>query len=88
MEILNICLSDIPKESVMSDKNGKKYVNIAVLSLREKDNHGNDLTVCLQQSKEAREAKEAKTYIGRGKTLVFNNQTQQPQNTQGDGLPY
>lgn len=73
MEVINICLSEIPKELIRKAK-GKSYINLVVNPLREVDNYGNDLTVYIQQSKEERERKEKVTYVGKGKTYSFENQ--------------
>lgn len=67
MYVLSICLSDIPKEKIqVSEKNGKMYVNVIVTDRREPDKFGNDATVYMSQTKEEREAKADKEYIGQG----------------------
>jgi hypothetical protein len=73
MEVLSICLTDIPKEHIKLAKNGKKYLNIVVSPRKEKDRYGQDLTVFVQQSKEARQNRADKQYIGNGKTYEFDN---------------
>lgn len=74
MEILSICVSEIPRKYFKkSEKNGKIYVNIQVNNRKEKDDYGNDLYVTVPQTKEEREAKEPKLYIGQGKTYNFDN---------------
>lgn len=70
---LSICLSDIPKERIKIANNGKKYLAITVQDLREADEYGNTHSVYATQTKEEREAKEKRTYIGRGKAVVFEN---------------
>jgi len=61
----SICVSDIPKEKVVkSEKNGKSYLNIDVWINDEKDQYGNEGSINIRQSKEEREAKEKRTYIG------------------------
>lgn len=77
---LNICLSDIPKDKIRTGSNGKKYLDITVSNLRETDDKGNTHKVAVRQSKEERENKEAVTYLGRGKEIIFNN-SPQPRNT-------
>lgn len=72
MEILKICLSDIPKEKIYtSEKTQKKYVDIVVETRKEKDVYGNDLGVTVGQTKEERENKASKVYVGSGKTFNF-----------------
>lgn len=70
---LSICLSDIPKERIKLANNGKKYLAITVQDLREADEYGNTHSVYATQTKEEREAKEKRTYIGRGKEFVFQS---------------
>lgn len=72
MEVISICLSDIPKEKIVKAANGKKYINIVVDTKREADKYGNTLNVYISQSKEEREAKENKVYVGNGKVYNFN----------------
>lgn len=97
MEVISICLSDIPKELIStSDKNGKKYINLVVAGRKEPDKLGNTLTVFINQTKEEREAKKDKIYIGSGKVFNFgNNQSTQPntqvttpQTDETDDLPF
>ena len=73
MEILNICLSDIPKlKIVKSDKNKKLYIQVLVSKRKEKDQLGNDLFVAMSKTKEERAEKDSKTnFIGSGKTYNF-----------------
>lgn len=72
MDILGICLSDIPKNRMHKASNGKIYANIVVADLKEPDRFGNDLTVFMQQPKDEREAGTAKEYIGKGKRYNFS----------------
>lgn len=43
--------------------------NIVVQSLKQKDPYGNDYTIYLEQTKEEREMKSPKIYVGKGITL-------------------
>lgn len=76
MALINcsICLSDIPKERIKLANNGKKYLSITVQDFREVDEYGHTHSLFISQTKEEREAKEKRTYIGRGMAVVFNNQ--------------
>lgn len=71
--LLDICLTDIPREKIKEARNGKKYLKIEVGELREKDEKENDLYVRAYFSKAEREAGGKPTYIGRGKTLAENS---------------
>jgi hypothetical protein len=67
----SICLEDIqaiPKEKLFKSKNGKTYINLSIWLNDEADSYGNNGGIQLSQSKEEREAKEKKTYIGNVKT--------------------
>lgn len=66
---LSICLTDIPKEKIKQAQNGKKYLNITVASRREADQYGNTHTVFVSQTKEERDQKTERTYIGSGKEV-------------------
>lgn len=66
-QILNgsICLTDIPKEKITkSEKNGKLYLNINVFINDEPDQYNNNGAIAIQQSKDEREAKTKRVYIG------------------------
>lgn len=92
---LSVCLTDIPREAIkMSPTNGKKYLSLTVQDLREADEYGNTHSVSVTQTKEQRERKEKKVYLGRGKEYHFaaNNPTAEqvssmPIATDMDDLP-
>ena len=92
MEVISICLSDLPKEKITVGSNGKKYINLVVDKRREADKYGNTHTVYVNQTKDERAAKRDKIYVGNGKEYLFNQQlSQQPQSVQpetGDDLPF
>jgi len=61
----SICLTDIPKDKITkSEKNGKLYLNINVFINDEPDQYSNNGAIAIQQSKDEREAKAKRTYIG------------------------
>ena len=68
MEVLNLCLSDIDKTKIFTAKNGKKYLSVVVTERKEVDQYGNDLAVYVSQSKDERDSRAQKNYIGSGKT--------------------
>lgn len=77
MIVIDICLSDIPKDKITtSEKNGKKYAKFIVDDRKEKGNYGETHSVAMNQTKEERDAKEKKIYVGNGKEFIFNNQQQ------------
>ena len=68
---VSLCVSDIPRDKIFVAENGKKYIGICVSELREVDQYENTHSVFIRQSKEERERKDKRTYIGRGKAVVF-----------------
>ena len=61
----NIKLSDIPKEKIfVSEKTGNKYLPITIVINSELNDFGRQGPVFVEQSKEEREAKEPKQYLG------------------------
>jgi len=89
-QLLNgsICLSDIPKEKItVSEKNGKKYLNVTIWINDEVDKYNNNGSISVNQTKEERENKAAKTYIGNVK--FASKQAATPvTNDDDDGLPF
>ena len=69
---MSICLSDIPKGKIKVGKNGKKYLSLSLARRREPDQFGQTHAVYVSQSKEEREAKENRTYLGSGKEIAFS----------------
>ena len=66
----SICLSDIPKDKIQTWKNGKKYLNIYISELQNVSAYGDTHSIYVSQSKEDRQAKAPKTYIGHGKNYA------------------
>lgn len=84
---INLCLSDIPKDKIFTSKNGKQYLSICVTERKEPDNYGNDLTAYVNQSKEEREAKQPRQFIGTAKNLKKTAQTE-PYKAYKSDLPF
>ena len=59
-------LSKVKKTDIYEGKKGK-YLSITVFINDEVDNYGNDASFIISQTKEQREAKEARIYLGNGK---------------------
>jgi hypothetical protein len=76
-QIINasIDLSKIDKTKIVEGKNGAKYYNFSITVNDEKDQFGNDVKLTAQQSKEEREVKTPKVYIGNGKTSWKSGET-------------
>jgi hypothetical protein len=71
MIVTSICLSDIPEDKITTSSNGKKYVNIVVDQRKEKDQYDNTHTAYMSQTKDERQAKVPKKYVGNGKEYTF-----------------
>ena len=89
----SIDLSKIDKRRIIEGKNGAKYYNITVVVIDGKDQYGNDCAFQQGQTKEEREAKERKVYLGNGKTIYNNDgqsQSSKPQDKKDDleNLPF
>ena len=67
----SINLANIPKDKIIEGKKGK-YLPISISVNDEPDQFGNQGPVCIEQSKEEREAKNPKTYLGNVKVVWTN----------------
>lgn len=72
---LSVCLTDLPKGKIKLAENGKKYISLTIRDLQTIDAYGNTHTLFVSQTKEEREAKANRTYVGRGKEVVFRAAT-------------
>ena len=69
----SIDLNKIPKDKIINGKKGK-YLPITLTLNDELDNFGNNGPVIVAQSKDERDAKEAKVYLGNAKVSWTNGQ--------------
>jgi hypothetical protein len=69
----SICVSDIDKSKLTQAKNGKLYLQVDIWINDQADNYGNTGSISIRQSKEEREAKTKKTYIGNLKPVEKSN---------------
>jgi|TARA_R110000868_G_scaffold196197_1_gene442085 hypothetical protein len=67
----SINLNEIPKDKIIEGKKGK-YLPITITINDEVDQFGNQGPVCVEQSKEEREAKAKKIYLGNVKVVWSN----------------
>ena len=67
----SINLTQIPKDKIIEGKKGK-YLPITITINDEPDQFGNQGPVVVQQTKEERDAKTAKTYLGNVKVVWTN----------------
>ena len=73
----SINLSEIPKDKIYVGKKGK-YLPITITINDEVDQFGNQGPVVVEQTKEEREAKQAKTYLGNVKVVWTNGDNVAP----------
>lgn len=87
----SIDLSKIDKTKIITTEKGK-YLNITISVNDEKNKFDQDTSIFIQQSKDERENKEKKVYIGNGKTFWSNdfNHSHEPTQTDtgNDDLPF
>jgi hypothetical protein len=84
----SINLNNVPKDKIIVGKKGK-YLPITITINDDLDQFGNQGPVCVDQSKEEREAKTAKTYLGNVKVVWTNgeNVDTAPRDGAGEGAP-
>lgn len=78
----SIDLTKIPKDKIIDGKKGK-YLPITLTLNDEVDNYGNNGPVIVAQSKEEREAKVAKVYLGNATVAWTNGQNVEPAPREG-----
>ena len=67
----SINLNEIPKDKIIIGKKGK-YLPITITLNDEVDQFGNQGPIVVEQTKEEREAKQGKTYLGNVKVVWTN----------------
>ena len=82
----SINLNEIPKDKIIVGKKGK-YLPIAITLNDEPDQFGNQGPVIVEQSKDERDAKAAKTYLGNVKVVWSNGNNVQPAPRDGEQAP-
>ncbi|WP_286846526.1 hypothetical protein [Proteiniphilum sp. UBA5463] len=89
MITVSVCLSDIPKSEIVEAKNGKKYVNLVLDERRETGQYGETHMLYMSQTKEERQNKAKKVFVGSGKEYKFEKRQEDiPDSDGGDGLPF
>tara|TARA_R110000772_G_scaffold195730_1_gene306401 strand:+ start:51 stop:362 length:312 start_codon:yes stop_codon:yes gene_type:complete len=64
----SIDIAKLPKEKFLKGKNGSVWYNFTI-SVQDETRFGNNVAFTDSQTKEEREAKVAKTYLGNGKVV-------------------
>lgn len=65
---LSINVASLPKEKFVTGKNGKIYYNFTV-AVNDETRYNNNVSAFDAQTKEEREAKKPKNYLGNGKVV-------------------
>ena len=73
----SINLNNIPKDKIFNGKKGK-YLPITITLNNEPDQFGNQGPVVVEQTKEERDAKAPKTYLGNVKVVWTNGNNVEP----------
>ncbi len=82
----SICLSDIPKELIITGKNGKKYLNVVVNERRTPGQYGHTHYIKVYAKKEA-VPEGANLYIGELKPSEYGERQQQAATRQAPPPP-
>tara|TARA_R110000737_G_C14149517_1_gene407401 strand:- start:57 stop:356 length:300 start_codon:yes stop_codon:yes gene_type:complete len=69
----SINVAKLPKEKFIQGKDGAVYYNLTI-SLNDETRYGNNVAISDSQTKEEREAKLKRTYLGNGKVVWTNGE--------------
>ena len=69
----SIRVDKLPKEKFVKGKDGAVYYNLTI-SVNDETRYGNNVAIMDSQTKEEREAKAQRNYLGNGKVVWTNNQ--------------
>jgi len=69
----SIRVDKLPKEKFIKGKDGAVYYNLTI-SVNDETRYGNNVSIQDSQTKEEREAKAQRNYLGNGKVVWTNNQ--------------
>ena len=65
----SIDLNKIDKTKIIEGKNGAKYYNLSIIVNDTANRYGRDVSIAQEQTKEQREQKVPRVYLGNGKTV-------------------
>ena len=82
----SINLNEIPKDKIYISKKGK-YLPITITLNNELDQFGNQGPVVVEQTKEERDAKAPKTYLGNVKVVWTNGSNVEPAPRDNNSAP-
>lgn len=84
----SIDLNKVIKTKIVNGKNGSKYYNLDIIVGDEKNKYDQDTSICDRQTKEERERKEKRNYIGNGKVVYRKELSVQENLRQDDSIPF
>lgn len=93
MYTINLEVSLIPKDKIKQLESGKKFLNLILSEMQQPDKYGNTHTVFISQTKEERESKQPKIYVGKAKKVGQSEgkpaqPAPQQNNNESDDLPF
>jgi len=83
---INIRVDKLPKEKFVKGKDGAVYCDIT-FSINDDTRYGNNVSAMIPQTKEEREAKKAKQYIGNGKIFWTDGNVSVAEKRQTESAP-
>jgi len=72
---VSIAMDKIDESKIVTTEKGKKFLNLLLEVKDIKDQYGNDVSISHNQTKEERQNKHAKIYLGNGK-VVWKSEAQ------------
>lgn len=78
----SIDVKKIDKSKLIPGKNGAMYLNLQLFVNDEKDTYGNNIDVAMGQTKEERERKDKKIYLGNGREIWKGTRANPPVSAQ------
>lgn len=89
---MSICLTDLPKDRILSHSNGKLYLNLSTYDYDETDKYDNDFSVSLPLNKEELARKKQGETVNRiflGNGRIWEDKGMQPAKDEDiDDLPF
>tara|TARA_R100000664_G_C2633832_1_gene62087 strand:- start:76 stop:375 length:300 start_codon:yes stop_codon:yes gene_type:complete len=67
----NLNVAKLPKEKFIAGKNGAVWVNLT-MSVNDETRYGNNTSIYVSQTKEERDSKKQKNYLGNGQVVWEN----------------
>lgn len=68
----NLNVAKLPKEKFVAGKDGAVYINLT-MAVNDETRYGNNTSIYVNQTKEEREVKKPKEYVGNGKVVWTDN---------------